>query len=259
MSDITTLCINRSLRIGQERLNYQNSLMRIVEYHNSKNIVVEFQDEHKERVHTSTSNFDIGNVKNHFIPNVCGVGFLGCKKVKNREAYRCWVHMLHRCYNEIRLKQAPAYKGCTVCEEWHNYTNFEKWYEENYYTIDDEIMCLDKDILVKGNRVYSPNTCIFVPTRINTLFEKRNKSKYGMPIGVIQRRENKHAISYRAKCRNVYGKRITSKTFNNQTDCFYEYKRIKEETFKEAANLYKDKIPKKLYVAMCNWIIEEDD
>ena len=120
-------------------------------------------------------------------------------------------------------------------------------------------MCLDKDILIKGNKIYSPNTCIFVPKRINTLFIKCDKARGNLPIGVSKREENKYKNSYRAKCRNIYGKRITSKTYKNPIECFYEYKKIKEQTIKDAADLYKDKIPNKLYDAMYNWKVEVND
>ena len=63
---------------------------------------------------------------------------------------------------------------CSVYEGWHNFQNFAKWYEDNYYEIEEEQMHLDKDILVKGNKVYSPDTCVFVPETINGLFVKSN-------------------------------------------------------------------------------------
>lgn len=250
--------INRILRIGQEKLNYQNSLMRIVEYYNSKNIIVEFQDEYKERIHTTCSNFDRGNIKNHFIPTVLNVGYLGCSKVKNRNAYKCWTRMLYRCYDEKMLQKAPTYKNCSVCEEWLCYSNFEKWYENNYYEIPNETMSLDKDILIKGNKIYSPKTCVFVPQRINSLFEKCDDARGVLPIGVTKRKRSEERLSYRAKCRTI-NKRITTKTFRNYLECFNEYKKIKENTIKEIADLYKKQIPTKLYNAMYNWKVEVDD
>ena len=65
-------------------------------------------------------------------------------------------------------KSKPQYKECTVCQEWWNFCNFEKWYDEHYYEIEDEIMDLDKDILFKGNKEYGPNTCCVIPHYINT-------------------------------------------------------------------------------------------
>ena len=260
MNNKETLKLCKKERLGQEKLNYQGCIMKIIEYNHSKDIVIEFQDEYKEKIHTSCSNFDRGNIKNHFYPTVLNIGYLGCDKVKNKSAYKCWTRMLNRCYDEKWFKKSPTYKNCNVCKEWHNYSNFEKWYEENYYEISNERMCLDKDILIKGNKIYSPNTCCFVPSRINMLFEKCDKARSIYPIGVTRReRENKYKNSYRAKCRLSNGKRITSKSFETPLECFYEYKRIKEKTIKEVADLYKDKIPNKLYNAMYKWIVEVND
>lgn len=250
---------NRNKKLGQEKPNYQNCIMKIIEYNNSKNIVIEFQDKYKEKIRTSYSNFNKGNIKNHFIPTVLNIGYLGCTKVNNANAYKHWVAILYRCYDKTSLKKSPNYIGCSVCDEWLCYKNFEEWYEKNYYEIPNEEMCLDKDILIKGNKIYSPNTCVFVPKRINTLFIKCDKARGNLPIGVSKREENKYKNSYRAKCRNIYGKRITSKTYKNPIECFYEYKKIKEQTIKDAADLYKDKIPNKLYDAMYNWKVEVND
>ena len=102
-------------------------------------------------------------------------------KGKDKKSYQCWSNMLKRCYNKNVHNKQPTYKDCSVCNEWLCYANFEKWYDENYYEIEGERTELDKDILFKGNKVYSPITCIFVPQRINTLFTKSNR-KFGINV-----------------------------------------------------------------------------
>ena len=77
---------------------------------------------------------------------------------KHTKVYSVWHDMLGRCYNKKYQEKKPTYIGCTVCEEWHNFQNFAKWYEENYYEVNNEEMALDKDILIKGNKIYSPQT-----------------------------------------------------------------------------------------------------
>ena len=246
-------CKNK--RIGQEGINFQNSPMKIVQYNNSKDIIVEFQDKYKAKVHTNTSNFDSGIVKNPFVPTMKNIGYLGCQKVNNRLAYRYWASMFDRCYTN----NYPSYKDCIVDTEWHNYTNFEKWFNKNYYEIPNEKMCLDKDILIKGNKIYSSKTCIFVPHRINTLFEKCNKLRNQYYIGVSKRTETKDKNSYRAKYRDINSNKKNTKTFDNPLDYFYEYKKQKEQIIKQTADLYKDKIPNNLYKAMYDWKVEEND
>ena len=69
--------------------------------------------------------------------------------------YVAWDAMLQRCYDDKLHKRHPSYKDCTVCEEWLNFQNFAKWFNDN--NIDG---CqLDKDLLIKGNKIYSPETC----------------------------------------------------------------------------------------------------
>ena len=167
--------------------------------------------------------------------------------------------MLMRCYYDKYQKKHPTYKGCTVCEEWHNYSNFKNWYDENYYEIEGEQMALDKDILVKGNKTYSPNTCVFVPQNINTLFIKRNKARGKYPIGITF---NKDANKFIAKCNTFYNVKKQQKylgLYNTIEDAFNAYKKFKETEIKQIADEYKDKIPNKLYEAMYNYEVEITD
>lgn len=96
---------------------------------------------------------------------IFGVGRLGQGKYKssingiNTKSYNTWIAMLARCYDPKSLKKRPTYAGCTVCEEWLNYQNFAEWYVANYF----EGCQLDKDKKVKGNKVYSPDTCELIP------------------------------------------------------------------------------------------------
>lgn len=78
---------------------------------------------------------------------------------RNSAALKIWYGMFTRCYNPNYHAVEPTYKDACVCEEWWTASNFKKWFDENYV----EGYQLDKDILVKGNKVYGPNTCCFVP------------------------------------------------------------------------------------------------
>lgn len=68
--------------------------------------------------------------------------------------------MIKRCYNQKCLLKDNTYRGCSVCDEWLNFQNFGEWYDENYYEVPNEVMDLDKDILHKGNKIYSPDNCV---------------------------------------------------------------------------------------------------
>ena len=91
-----------------------------------------------------------------------GIGYYGKEfedvKLIDIPSYRTWRMMLQRCYDKKVHKLEPRYKDCAVCEEWHSLFRFNEWYLQNYYSISDERMELDKDILLKNNKIYSPDT-----------------------------------------------------------------------------------------------------
>lgn len=243
--------------IGKQYNTNEGYLITVVSYDGVRNVTIEFENGYS--VNTNMSNVKRGSIKNPYHRNTFGVGFLGIgeyecyKNNKFTNAYKIWRYMLERCYYRTYQDKHPSYKGCTACEEWHNFQNFAKWYEENYYEIKGEKMCLDKDILVKWNKVYSPETCIFVPQSINKLFTKRQNNRGGLPIGV-----HKHTNGYVAQI-NIDGNRIHLKKCKTSYEAFGIYKRAKEEYIKNVANRFKNKIPSKLYDAMCNYIVQITD
>lgn len=97
-----------------------------------------------------------------------------------RSCYTLWKDMICRCYSPNMLKRCPTYIGCAVCKEWLLFSNFKKWFDENYIEGYD----LDKDIIIKGNKVYSPETCCFVPHKLNCTINKCQRSRGELPIGV---------------------------------------------------------------------------
>ena len=250
-------------RLGESRTMNCGEIAFIVEYENSNNITVQFKNT-EELVKTTYRHFKDGEIKSRFTPSVYGVGYLGNEKTKDEngkaiKSYSVWQSMLSRCYSEKCKKKYPTYKDCSVCKEWLNYSNFKEWFDNNYYEIDGEQMCLDKDILMKGNKAYSPNTCVFVPQNINKLFTKSNKIRGKLPIGVTFRKDiNK----YKAQCSTFYNCKKQKKSlgyFSNEIDAFNAYKQFKETEIKRMADYYKDKIPNKLYEAMYNYKVEITD
>lgn len=181
-----------------------------------------------------------------------GVGYTGMDKVdKKSAAYVKWHNMMSRCYAESVHKNQPQYIGCEVCEEWHNFQNFkywfDKWYVEGYE--------LDKDILFKGNKIYGPETCCFVPDVINTLFTISKENRGDCPVGVYKDSKNG---KYRG-CFSIEGKRVKLKSWNTPEEAFAEYKEAKEKVIKEYADKYRGKMDEKVYDAMMNWKIEITD
>lgn len=187
-------------------------------------------------------------------PVMCGIGYRGSENVDcQSESYLKWHDMIHRCYNAKFHERQPQYEGCTVCTEWLNYSNFKVWYDQN--KIPGMILDLDKDILFKGNKEYSPSTVAFVPHEINTLFVNRKKNRGNLPIGV---NFDKDKGKYRAEMQFM-GRLKKLGTFGNAESAFARYKEYKEDFIKDMAEQYKDKIPDKVYQAMMNWEIEITD
>ena len=179
-------------RTGEERVNKFGSKMIIKEYRSSIDIDVYFPEYNWTFEHTQYSNFKNGTIKCPYEPRIYGVGYISEGKYKVSEngkitkEYDIYHDMLKRCYDPKYQEKYSTYKGCKVEEYLLNFQYMAEWIEENYYEVPGEQMCLDKDILCKGNKVYSRETGIFVPQRINKLFIKRNNERGNDPIGVYQ-------------------------------------------------------------------------
>lgn len=179
---------------------------------------------------------------------VYGVGNCDVRDVRfngNVDAYQAWVGMLGRCYNSNPNKY-PSYKGCSVCEEWLTFSTFREWfynpangYKKGYH--------LDKDILVRGNNVYGPDTCCFVPKEINSMFTKPNMTFSDTRVRQFYRRFYA-LIKIRGEIRYL-GSYLTRKEAEEA------YKRAKEEHIHSLGEEYyaKGDITERVYNAMLNF------
>lgn len=167
-------------------------------------------------------------------------------------SYAKWKSMLQRCYSEKYVDRRKCYVGCSVCEEWLRFSNFKRWFDKNYI----EGYYLDKDILVKGNKVYSPNSCCFVPHEINELIEIR-KNKKNKFYKCVEKTVNGN---FRARIKR-YGRREYLGTFATPEEAFYAYKEAKEAYIKEVATKYYNdgKIARNVYNALINYKVEITD
>ena len=255
-------------RTSEESCNNFGTPMKIVEYNSNMDITVEFQDEYKARIHTSYQMFKNGGVRNPYDKTVYGVGYIGEGKYKSKgkdgkqtSAYTTWVSMIKRCYDPYYLNRELTYIDCYVCKEWHCFQNFAEWFYKNYYEVENERMHLDKDILLKGNKIYSPETCVFVPQRINLLFVKADKARGKYPIGVNY---HKTPNNLRVRCSvfengKTKNKNLGSFPLNKPFQAFYTYKVFKENYIKQIADEYKGIIPQKLYEVLYKYEVEIND
>ena len=258
---------NDNLENRLDEINYNKFGSKIIikEYRNSLDVDIYFPEYDWIAKNVQYSNFKNGKIKCPYERSICNVGYLGegeYKATENGEitrVYNTWKNMLQRCYSEKLHRKESTYENCRAGEEWLNFQNFGEWDSDNFYQIEGEKMCLDKDILVKGNKIYSPDTCMYVPQTINSLFVKCDKIRGNTPIGV-----NKQKNKFRAQCsvydfENKNKKRINLGSYNSSQQAFETYKQFKERNIKEVADYYKSKIPTKLYDALYNYEVEITD
>ena len=181
------------------------------------------------------------------------------KNNKTTDEYIIWHDVLRRCYDPKLHEKYSTYKDCEVEDKWLNFQHMGEWIEENYYEIPGETMCLDKDILYKGNKIYSRETCIFVPERINKLFNKRGNDRGDCPIGVTPNSSG----NCRVFCHDGYGKQTYLGTYSTKEEAFRVYRKHKEKVIKEVIDSYEGIIPEPFYsrlkTAMYNYKVEIDD
>ena len=199
-----------------------------------------------------------GTVKNPYHPTVFKKGFTGLGKYSSRgldgklnKSYNTWNGILERCYCKKFSKRVSTYKDVTVCEEWYNFQNFAKWFEENYKPEYMEGWHLDKDILVKGNKVYSPETCCFVPLEINKIFKTTVIGKYS--VGVVKNYNKFNVYIHK------YNKRYFLKGYDTLEEAKTAQKIAKENYIKEVAEKWKGLISNRAYEALINYQVEITD
>lgn len=171
---------------------------------------------------------------------LCGVGYSGMKmntEMRHSVSYYKWKNMVQRCYDKkVHKKYKPEYKDKSVCEEWLNYSNFRIWFDEHYVPCNNNQIDLDKDLLVQGNKVYSPETCVFLLHYQNTMFERSAKDK------IYEKEDGTFVIGG--------GKKKTYATLKEAEDIVCERNQNRIESVAEKC---KGSIPMCAYEAMLNW------
>lgn len=223
---------------------------RVVEYVNYENVHVEVDGKH--RVTVSLSNLRKGRIKNPFHPSHSGVGYIGVGAhsgtINGRETreYQTWSGILGRCYAPSTQRARSAYAGCTVHDDWHCYQDFAEWMSAHPFSLPG--YDIDKDILIPGNKMYSKETCLFVPQEINNLFINSGPSASGLPRGVVRHSGGR----FRAQI-SESRKKVHIGIFSTPEESFLAYKKAKEAHVKAVAKKYKDRIDRTAFDALMGW------
>ena len=236
---------------------------KIVKYNDAHNVDVQFLKTGFEMV-AQLGHIRSGEVKDPYSPSVYGVGIIGTKypitiNGVNTKEYDLWHSMLRRCYSDNSKKKRPTYEGCEVSDKFKRYEYFYEWCNEQIgFGVDGNgnSFQLDKDLLVKGNKVYSEDTCVFIPKEINLLLTKCIASRGEHFIGVSWSNISKTFV---AIVRKNKGKQECLGYFKTEIEAFNAYKKAKESFVKEQANKWKGKVDPRAYEALVNYTVDIDD
>lgn len=177
----------KNIEIGKVYQSNGYGEYTVVSAESAKDVSIVFSlTKHKKSVRSDCA--ASGQVKDPYFPKVYGVGYLGDGEHKafvNRKSTLChkrWEGIIERCYNKNRFRK--CYVGVTVCKEWHNFQNFADWFHKNYPD-DGGYYEVDKDLKVKGNKIYGPDTCIFATRLQNMSTTAKVKFKLIDPEGNV--------------------------------------------------------------------------
>ena len=259
LNDVKAKDIKNSIGTGTAYQSKNSGCFTITSYLDSYNIGIKFINTGYEMV-SKLNHIKGGNVKDPYSLSVFGVGVVGAKYpskingVQTKE-YDLWKSMLRRCYSDKYQKKQPTYEGCQVSDKFKSYEYFYEWCNSQI-GFGNSGWHLDKDLLTKGNKVYSEDSCVFLPNEINLVLTKCTASRGEYLIGVSWSDTSK---SFIARVRKNKGKQEFLGYFKTEIEAFKAYKQAKESYLKEQAEKYKSQIDIRAYNALMNYEVNIDD
>lgn len=233
---------------GKEFKNNEGFLFKVLEYINSDHVKIQFKDT-GYKTKTTIASVREGKIKDPLSKSVCDIGYIGIGKYNvrdHRDIYFLWSGTIRRIY----IDKYPGHPT-SMCDEWLNFQNFAKWYEENIYDYNEEKLIFS--LALARGKIASPDNVAFVPLSFLGLFSLSNKKESNLPRGVFY---NKRKRKY-----------FSSITFNKKqmhlgyyddieiTHSVYQNKR--KELYEELVESYKGKIPDKVYNLLSSIDINE--
>ena len=202
------------------------------------------------------SNVVKGKVSDKLQKGVKGVGIKGSHPSRVDgvldKSYNTWCNMLLRCYDKSKKDSFRNYQDCYVSENFKNLELFSEWCNKQI-GFNEDGWHLDKDILVKGNKIYSEDTCCFVPQQLNKVILNSRKIRGKHPIGVTVSNSG-----FKANM-SKYGKIVYLGSYRTVEEAFQAYKQAKEAYVKEVVNKWKDKIDPRVYNTLMKYEVEIND
>ena len=241
---------NKTFDIGGQEV-------KVVKYVNTTNILIQFPDKHITTTYLSCINKKV--VKDVMSPSVVGYGYLGVGHQKTKDengkdfkSYNMWASMIRRVF----LPDKDRKNDLKICDEWLNYQEFANWFDLNYYEIEDCEVIITNTFFNKDEKMYSPETTIFLPRFINLLINTNGHGDKKLPRG----------ISYDCK-RFIEPYRVSFKKYKENTKCYGSYQTFqeaykvlkyeKEKYIHEVADELIDVLPYKIFSELKNYKMED--
>ena len=239
--------------VGKVFKSTSSGNFKILKYNDKTNVEIQFLNTGYETV-AQLGHIRNGKVKDPHLPSVYGIGILGTKYPiseggQDTKEYTLWKNMLMRCYSDTYQKKYPTYESCEVSNKFKSYEYFYEWCNKQI-GFSNQDWHLDKDLLTKGNKVYSENSCVFIPNEINSLLTKSTASRGEHLIGVCWHKARK---AFMAQVGKGKGKLKHLGYFKTEIEAFNAYKTAKESFVKEQANKWKSQIDLRAYNALLNY------
>lgn len=235
-------------RTGDRFVNNQGSWFTIVKYEGCHDITVKFDTGYVTKA--TIGRINSRRVKDYLFPSVVGIGCYGVGIFDSndngvgRDAHIAWSSMLKRCYGTTERVKMTAYNDCSVCNEWHNYQAFASWYVRQ---IKEYGWALDKDVIIKNNKEYSPEACCFLPIELNSLLTDRRNHRGNCSQGVYAK-NGKFIAQINIDSQNTY-----LGQFDTDAEAYRVYKAAKEDNVKRVANKFKGRIDDRAYNSLMDY------
>lgn len=224
----------------------------VIKYENSRSIYVMFEDGTVTRV--SGGNLCSGSISNPNRPTVFDVGVNDVEvKDYTDKRYVLWHSILRRSYSEVYHKSKPSYKDVRVSEDWKRLSNFMKDIEKlpNFDMALSNNWEIDKDVLSNGEKVYSKETCCFLPREINILFTR--ESTKGLKTGVSY---NKRLCKFVASINIGKGSGHIG-VYKTEKSAHTAYCKEKQKHLDSLILKYGDKLPENVKFKLKDWFINQ--
>lgn len=167
-------------------------------------------------------------------------------KCMRTSTYMTWYNMMTRCYSEKLHNRLPQYKNCEVDEVWKDFQGFAEWYEGHDFA--GLGYHLDKDLLVSGNELYSPDNCCLLPQELNKLITSGKRSRDCLVGTHWSKRAEKWLSSV-----SVDNKQVHLGTFDTELEAHLAYIKSKEILVRQEALFWFGKVEPRAYEALISW------